>query len=501
MSVKTFPEILIRADGNAEIGFGHLMRALAFAIHASSLTKVKLLIRNPDELAKKACEKYGIHLQDISSVTEDEEAEYVGKQAGKDHIVFLDGYKFAESYQRTIKKHGSFLVCMDDHHERIFYADCVLNVSEISDSCKVLRSVDSRLLYGLKYALIRPEFSIEQKSIERRDEVFVCFGGGSETVPLIHKTMQALNRANLLKAKITIVLNEKLRTEIENRVNASFHNLVIQLRYNLSAEEMVELMMHSKMGICSSSTVALEARASGLPVVAGYFVENQKGIYWSLLNSKEIPVLGNLNEVESGFLASTISDLWDNLPFYSNSSLSYKNTQHTYHRLIHSWFAEMQFAIRAATPEDVELYLHWANQPDVRQSALNSEPILPENHRKWFASRLTSQSTKLYVGMVHNIPVAQLRFDLHDGFWEIDFSVDANYRNKGIGEILIRKGMKQLLEEVNSDCMVVGLVKPTNVASAEVFKKLHFALQINELRNGIELLRFHYALQPQLLSL
>jgi RimJ/RimL family protein N-acetyltransferase len=219
------------------------------------------------------------------------------------------------------------------------------------------------------------------------------------------------------------------------------------------------------------------------------------------LNNNEIPVLGNLNEVESDFMASTISDLWDNLPFYSNSSLSYKNTQHTYHRLIHSWFTEMQFAIRAATPEDVELYLHWANQPDVRQSALNSEPILPENHRKWFASRLTSQCTKLYVGMIHNIPVAQLRFDLHDEIWEIDYSVDPDYRNRGIGEILIRKGMKQLLEEVNTDCIVVGLVKPTNLASAEVFKKLHFTQQKNVLRSEIELLCFHYALQRQLLSL
>jgi len=460
-----------------------------------------LLIRNPDELAQKACEKYRVLMQDISSVPIEEEADYVGKYAGKDSIVFLDGYNFTEPYQRCIKAKGCFLVCMDDHHERFFYADCVLNVSEISDSSKVLRSVDSRLVYGLKYALIRPEFSIEQKSIERRNEVFVCFGGGAETVPLIQKTLQALSRANLLKAKITIVLNETLRTEIENQVNASFQNLIIQLRYNLSAEEMVELMMHSKMGICSSSTVALEARAAGLPIVAGYFVENQKGIYQSLLNTNEIPVLGDLNEVESDVMAATMADLWDNLQAYSNGKLSYHITQHNYQRLIHSWFTEIQFVIRAASSEDVELYLHWANQPDVRKNALNSEQILPENHRKWFASRLTSQSTKLYVGMIHNIPVAQLRFDLHDGFWEIDYSVDPDWRNKGIGEILIRKGMKRLLKDVNSDCVVVGLVKPTNVASSEVFKKLHFTQKTYELRNGIELLRFHYVLQPQLLSL
>lgn len=477
------------------------MRALAFAVHASSLTKVKLLIRNPDELAQKACEKYGIHLQDISSVTEDEEAEYVGKQAGKDHIVFLDGYKFAESYQRTIKKHGSFLVCMDDHHERIFYADCVLNVSEISDSSKVLRSTDSRLVYGLKYALIRPEFSNDQKIVKRRDEVFICFGGGVETVPLINKALQALCLAGFVKIQITIVLNEKLSTEVEDLIQANYSNLTIDLKYNLTAEEMAELLMISKIGICSSSTIALEARASGLPVVAGYFVENQKGIYQSLLKYNEIPILGNLNEADPKFIASTIAELLNNLQRYSNSILNYERTQHNYQRLIRSWFTEMRFMLREAESEDVERYLHWANQADVRQNAINSEPILPENHRNWFASRLASQSTKLYLGMINHLPVAQLRFDLHEGIWEIDYSVDPDYRNKGLGEMLIRKGMKRLQEDLNSYCTVAGLVKSTNTASAEVFKKLHFTQKTNELRNGIDLLCFHYVLKPQLLSL
>jgi len=477
------------------------MRALAFAVHASSLTKVKLLIRNPDELAQKACEKYGIHLQDISSVTEDVEAEYVGKQAGKDHIVFLDGYKFAESYQRTIKKHGSFLVCMDDHHERIFYADCVLNVSEISDSSKVLRSTDSRLVYGLKYALIRPEFSNDQKTVKRRDEVFICFGGGAETVPLINKALQALCLVGFVKIQINIVLNEKLRKEVEDLIQAYYSNLTIDLKYNLTAEEMAELLMISKIGICSSSTIALEARASGLPIVAGYFVENQKGIYQSLLKYNEIPILGNLNAIEPGVMALRIVELWNNANADNTGILSYEATKGNYQRLIRSWFTEMRFMLREAESEDVELYLHWANQADVRQNAINSEPILPENHRKWFASRLASQSTKLYLGMINHLPVAQLRFDLHEGIWEIDYSVDPDYRNKGIGEMLIRKGMKRLQEDLNSYCIVAGLVKSTNTASAEVFKKLHFTQKTNELRNGIDLLCFHYVLKPQLLSL
>jgi RimJ/RimL family protein N-acetyltransferase len=103
--------------------------------------------------------------------------------------------------------------------------------------------------------------------------------------------------------------------------------------------------------------------------------------------------------------------------------------------------------------------------------------------------------------MIHDTPIAQLRFDLHDVFWEISYSVDAAFRNRGIGEILLRKGMLRLLQKLQTDCKIVGHVKPANIASAEVFKKLHFTQQTNEIKDGIELLRFEYSLQSQLLSL
>lgn len=478
------------------------MRVLAFSAHAVRHTRVTLLIRNPDALSKKACETYGITMQDISSTPILEEAEYVGKLAGPGKIVFLDGYGFDEEYQRVVKSHGAFLVCMDDHHDRLFYADCVLNVSEISSPEKVIRKVASRLVYGLKYALIRPEFSSNAK-IHRLDSkgIFICFGGGAETVPLISKTLQALNAANLGNPVITIVLNEKLRNEIEDLISRFYPNQNIQIRSNLSAAEMAELMQQSKIGICSSSTVSLEARALGLPIVAGYFVENQQGIYTSLLQNNEIPSMGNFETITALELSEKITALWQTPPVNSLSVLNPESISKQYNRLIHSWFTEIQFSLRNAYADDVDLYLNWANQPDVRQNAINSEPIAPENHRKWFASRILSESTKLYVGMINDIPVAQIRFDLHNGAWEIDYSVDHAYRNRGIGEMLIRKGMTLLLAEIGTDCSVAGLVKPTNIASAEVFKKLHFKQSGNQSRNGIELRCFSYTLKHQLLSL
>jgi UDP-2,4-diacetamido-2,4,6-trideoxy-beta-L-altropyranose hydrolase len=494
-------EMFIRADGNSSIGFGHLMRALAFANHAKSISKVSLVIRNPDQIAQEACLHYDIQLLDISHISPEEEAFYLGKLAGKGKIVFLDGYSFDALYQQQVKQSGCFLVCMDDHHDRMFLADCIINVAELEDPAKVLRKISSRLVYGLKYALIRPEFSINSQDTAKLNQVFVCFGGGAETLPLIEKTLQALSLSNLVLERIVVVLNEKLIPQVNEFHTSKFAELPLELLSNLSSSNIASLISNSRIGICSSSTVSLECRALGLPIISGYFVANQKGIYNSLIKNHEIPLLGNLQEISAELLANSIVNLWNNCQDYAKSVLHPDQIKRQYQRFIQSWLVEMEFSIRKAAADDVELYLDWANQPDVRLNAINSDPIIPENHRKWFASRIQSDTTKLFVGVWNGKPVGQIRFDLHNEAWEIDYSVDANFRNMGIGELLIRKGMQELFNEIGENLLVVGLVKFNNLPSAEVFKKMHFSENQTETRSGIELSSFSYRLSSQLLSL
>jgi len=500
-AASNHPEIFIRADGNAAVGFGHLMRALAFAAHAKEITSVRLLIRNPDQIAQDACKFYQVPLHDISHILIDDEASFVGELAGPNQIVFLDGYQFSESYQRIIKQSGCFLVCMDDHHDRLFVADCVINISEIDDPRLVQRIPNTRLVYGLKYALIRPEFSMNAENSNRLNHAFVCFGGGAETLPLIEKTMQALSISNLKFQQTVIVLNEKLVPQVKDLHKRKFSDLPLELLWNLSAIEIASLMRNSKVGICSSSTVSLEARALGLPIVAGYFVANQKGIYNSLLKNNEVPELGNLQETSAELLSEVLIRLINRPVQHSDSVLNSKKIAHNYKRLIQSWFFEIKFSIRKAVDTDVELYFQWANNDEVRQNAVSSEPIVFENHLSWFSSRINSQTSRLYVGLWNGFAVGQIRFDLHNNSWEIDYSVDSNHRNMGFGEMLIRKGMSELLSEFQTDLTIVGLVKSQNIPSAEVFKKMHFKEGNLELRNGIELRSFTYRLSCQLLSL
>jgi len=37
-----------------------------------------------------------------------------------------------------------------------------------------------------------------------------------------------------------------------------------------------------------------------------------------------------------------------------------------------------------AASKDAELIYNWANDPEVRNNAVNNEPIIYENHLEWF---------------------------------------------------------------------------------------------------------------------
>jgi RimJ/RimL family protein N-acetyltransferase len=144
---------------------------------------------------------------------------------------------------------------------------------------------------------------------------------------------------------------------------------------------------------------------------------------------------------------------------------------------------------------DMITYLNWANDPDVRNNAINSNPIPEENHRRWFESRLESETTLMFVGMWQNNEVGQIRFDMIEGCWEISYSVVKVHQNKGFGELLIRRGMETLKQLKPEPITITGVVKPDNISSLKVFRKLYFD-ETSELveRNEVQLVFFSYRL-------
>lgn len=130
--------------------------------------------------------------------------------------------------------------------------------------------------------------------------------------------------------------------------------------------------------------------------------------------------------------------------------------------------------LRKATAEDKDLLYRWANDPTVRANAFSTASICYEDHQKWFAARMKDPDTILYILMVEDEPIGQIRLTLEGEKALIDYSIAKEYRGKGYG-----KKMLALLETVIREfypqikCLVAQ-VKAGNDTSKNAFLRNDF---------------------------
>ena len=133
--------------------------------------------------------------------------------------------------------------------------------------------------------------------------------------------------------------------------------------------------------------------------------------------------------------------------------------------------------LRRVTFDDIELLFQWANDPVVRFCSFNSEPILYENHVKWFKRMIEDPTIIQYILMDDDIPVGQIRLNIDGNEAEIGYSVDAKFRGKGYGH----KVLKLIAEEVKNNHYgiksLIAKVKPENMVSNQLFTSEGYILE------------------------
>lgn len=132
--------------------------------------------------------------------------------------------------------------------------------------------------------------------------------------------------------------------------------------------------------------------------------------------------------------------------------------------------------LRVANKNDVELIFNWANDPLVRENAINKENIKWEDHRVWFNKRILSNKTHIFILEQDSIPVGQIRFDKDEDGFLIDYSVDSSFRKKGYGTMLVDQGCRSLKKELDTAVTILAQVKDINRGSSKIFINLGFIL-------------------------
>lgn len=281
-------KVYLRADASADIGYGHFIRTLALADILKDDFDCTFFTTSPSAYQISEIENVCNYVAlNIETKFED----FIDMLNG-DEIVVLDNYFFTTDYQRQIKEKGCKLICIDDLHDRHFVCDVVLNPALLSTS-EYDTEPYTKLCLGLEYALLRKPFIKQDKDVDKVDGRWLLAFGGSDFDNMTEKFLSFLQRDSRVK-DVTVIVGDayKFYGNLKKYSKASIYK-------NLTAEEMSMKMRQAEFAVLPSSTISIEALASGCKVANGYFVENQ--IETSKMYKQEgyCVGLGDLREVSS----------------------------------------------------------------------------------------------------------------------------------------------------------------------------------------------------------
>jgi len=265
--------VLFRADGNLQIGSGHIMRCLSLA-DAFRENGEGVVFITADDCFQDVIQKRGYECAVLHTKYEHMEAELPALlpllQKFRPRCVLLDGYFVTPDYMAAIRKTAP-LIYIDDQNFFDYPADLVVNYTLYADQLPYPQN--KRYLLGPDYALLRKEFQNvpKRQAAERAKHILVSTGGAdSEHVAL--SCVRYLREQREGGITYHVVLGGMNPDTAEIARSAAGHDSIVLHR---QVSDMCALMLQCDAAISAGGTTLFELCACGLPTVTYILADNQ----------------------------------------------------------------------------------------------------------------------------------------------------------------------------------------------------------------------------------
>jgi len=271
---------VIRGDGNAHIGAGHLMRCLTIAdalAHRTSGQADIMFICGDDQSGQLAADHFRVQV--LHTDYQDMEAELpvlVQLLSNVDEqIVFLiDSYYVTPRYIEEIKRLG-YVFLLDDMGKQPFPADAVINYNAFADKAvyrELYQGMQTELHIGSSYIPLRPQFLHTGCQIrEKVSDVLITTGGGdSENIggSILEGIYDETLNYHLITGRYHPYYNI-LKTWEKNHNNVTIYHDV---------KDMASLMAKCDLAVTAGGTTIYELAAVGVPFICFSYADNQKAL-------------------------------------------------------------------------------------------------------------------------------------------------------------------------------------------------------------------------------
>ena len=127
--------------------------------------------------------------------------------------------------------------------------------------------------------------------------------------------------------------------------------------------------------------------------------------------------------------------------------------------------------LRKVENKDMMLLYQWVNDSLVRKNSFNSGNISLEEHQKWFNEKFKNPNESIYILMVDEKSIGQVRLSKSNKQVIISYSIDSKYRGQGYGKLIL----KLVEDKINDENIkLIGRVKRDNIASQLIFQSLNY---------------------------
>jgi UDP-2,4-diacetamido-2,4,6-trideoxy-beta-L-altropyranose hydrolase len=457
-------KIFIRADGNRQIGLGHIVRCIALAQMLQENFNITFFCKEVPEKIINEIENLSFGFFKIES--EDDFLNLLTDQI----IVIVDHYGLDTSYQSLIKRKGCKLICIDDLHNKLFFADIIINHAPNIEPSDYKAQLYTQYVLGLDYVLLRPAFleraknNINFKAIQT---AFVCFGG-ADIKNITQIAVEVLKNDARFK-KIIVVTGlvyshfHQLNQSVKNDPRFFFYQSV-------DPDMMVDLIAESQLAIVPASGILQEVLAVGCKIVSGMYVQNQKYVFE---NYKALGAFESAEDFSHNSLIFAINESFENgkprekfIDGYSKDRIF---------NIFNQLSKEDSILLKMISKKDIAKTFEWANNAEIRKFSFNKKAIEFAAHEQWFTNKINNINCFYYLGWLDDVPIGSIRFDIENNEAKISYLVDPAYQGKGLGTILLKKGLEVFLKQLPENISILwGEVFNENLASVKIFKRLGY---------------------------
>ncbi|OUS22389.1 UDP-2,4-diacetamido-2,4,6-trideoxy-beta-L-altropyranose hydrolase [Rhodobacterales bacterium 59_46_T64] len=509
--------LLIRADGDARIGGGHVMRclSLADAAQAAGHHVHFVMITAEGGMADWVrAAGYGVTLMPAASGCDNVQGanragpadavipmgdgpegytDWLRQPMARDAArtaevaqtmradwVILDHYgvdrRWVATLREALRPGGADvkLMVFDDLDDRDWAADMVLDQTRLGRAPR--RQSALARLSGPQFALLRPEFAkarpaalARRGSTPRRVMIAPGMMDAAGLAPLAVAAITAYNaqkpRAEALVAEVVMGSASQSRAEVE-----AYAAKEPAITVTLDATDMAARMTAADLCIGAGGTTSWERCCLGLPTLSVSVSANQEPGVAALAQAGASVTLSLAQARDQGRLIEALQEVIASAPMLARRAAEICDGTGAA-RVV----SALDRVLRPLREEDAARLFEWRNQPHIRAASLTSDPLVWEDHQAW-VRRAVQRDDGVFciygeggrdLGAVSAICTGA-------GVWRWSFYIGAPESPKGAGRRMLAAFLREmaLREDVNE---IEAEVLPENAASIHLHRALGFA--------------------------